>query len=139
MAAASGAEPSVLKKFFADSSAPEPVITFLLQPRSDGGFGLESVSDFASVFKETDYEDKLQSEVLDKVEAHKTDLIALARLRAAWQLARSELTKACKKRVDGAPDPDWDTPLPQDDELRRSEEFNEAYDYYACEVEAAPA
>ena len=55
--------------------------------------GLEAVSDFASIFKESDYEDKCATLVLDKT-TDKDDVFALGRLRTAWTMARADLNKA---------------------------------------------
>ena len=128
---------SDLKKFLTAAAVPAAVVDYMVGNRPDG-LGLESVSDYASMFKETDYEDKCQEVILNKIPEAKEDVVALARLRTAWQLARSELAKACKKRVEGTTDPDWDTPLPQDEEDRRKEEFHQAYDSLEFDMESTP-
>ena len=127
-----------LTKFLLDAVVPPSIGIYIVSKPPDG-LGMQSVSDFASAFKESDYEDKVQSVILDKVPQHKEDIVALARLRTAWQLARSELTKACKKRVEGTVDPDWDTPLKDEDEDKRRDEFDSAYDGLQFDTESQPA
>ncbi|CAK0815468.1 unnamed protein product, partial [Prorocentrum cordatum] len=109
------------------------VVAFVEKPRPDGGFGLQSISDFASVFKESDYEDNVGQDILQDVQQHNEfPVVFIARRRTAWQLAGGELAKACKKRVEGAPDPDWDTPLGQEEEDKRKDKFKRACDDYRC-------
>ena len=33
-----------------------PVVDFMVKPRGEGGFGLEAITDFASVFTDKDYD-----------------------------------------------------------------------------------
>ena len=100
------------------------MVTYITAPTTaePPGLGLSSIADYSSVFTEKDYESRLQTFVLDSIEAHKSDHVALARLRTAWQLARSDVAKACKARVEGSSAPDWDAPLEQEDEDTRKQQ-----------------
>ena len=80
----------------------------------------------------------MQTFILDGIEAHKSDYVALARLRTAWQLARSEVAKACKARAEGSVTSDWDQPLGQEEEAVRKQEFDAAYDGLTYPAEDTP-
>ncbi|CAK0856001.1 unnamed protein product [Prorocentrum cordatum] len=92
MAAGTSAENNGLKKLLVDSSVPE-IATFLSKPRADGEFGLESMSDYANVFKEEDYDDKLQTLVLDKDEERR------------WSEVFSEAYDHYAREVEASPAP----------------------------------
>ena len=115
-----------LVRLLTSSRVPEQVIKYMTdEPPS--GMGLAAVSDFASMFKDADYEDKCQTHICAKVESVKEDLLAVARVRTAWTLARSDLQKACKAVVEGSQDADWDRPLDEDEEEKRHTDFDGAY------------
>ena len=88
----------------------EDVINFILNTLK-----CKSISDFANLFKESEYEDGVVSEILEKT-SKKTDIIQKARLRTAWGLAFAQF-QAAKARVrtaGPAEDEDLDKPLPKD-------------------------
>ena len=131
---------SELERFLVKNGIPQPVATFVTTPKEADppGRGLESIADFAAVFTERDYEDRMQTFILDQVAAHKEDYRALGRLRTAWLLAKSDVTKACKALAEGAITSDWDQPLGVEDEATRKDEFNGAYDGLAYSSEDTP-
>ncbi|CAK0873242.1 unnamed protein product, partial [Prorocentrum cordatum] len=118
----------------------EDVILRYTGARSEGGLGCTAVSDFAGLYTETTYEDKVEAEVI-KIEAHKDDHLEVARVRVSWTLARSELQRALRQRTEGAgPDgrEDWDTPLTTPEEEQRANDFGKAYDNLVFESESQP-
>eukprot|EP00973_Karenia_brevis_P014359 1955502-Karenia_brevis.AAC.1 len=60
----------------------EPLADYILQE-----MGCESVSDFAGLFKGSDYESAIETNILQKVEPLKDNLVQLSRLRTAWKLS----------------------------------------------------
>lgn len=123
--------------FLRKNGVPDPLCEFMVAARPEG-LGLASIADYGSYFTEKSYEDGLKTAVLEKIEAFKSDFLALARLRTAWKLARSEVDKACKERVEGQPSTDWDTPLSDDQETARKAEVDNAYDHISFESEDVP-
>ena len=126
-----------LEKFLAKQEIPPEVVAFVVAPRPTGR-GLTSIADYGSVFTEKDYEDRVQTWILEHVEGFKDDFVALARLCTAWQLAKSEVATACRERVEGSTSSDWDTPLEDDEEAERKAEIDEAYDNPSFETESTP-
>ena len=110
------------------NSVSEDVIKFYTDPKPDGK-GCTSISDFAGIYTETNYEQKIETAVTG-MEAHREDDLEVARTRVAWTVARCELTRALKRRAedDEAVGPDWDTPLSSTEEQLRAEDFDTAYD-----------
>ena len=127
-----------LREFLVKASVPGSVIDYMVKPRSEDGFGLEAITDFASVFTDKDYEEKTEVLILNKVPDAKDDHIALSRLRSAWVLARAELTRVAAIRSKGAADEDWDSPLPEEVEKVRAEAFDTLYPGQAFEADETP-
>ena len=73
------------------------------------------ISDFANLFKESEYEDGVVSEILVKT-TQKDNIMKEARLRTAWGLAHAQFQAAqARVRTAGpAEDEDLDKPLPKD-------------------------
>ena len=116
---------------------PQAVVDFIVKPVDQGGKGFESISDFASVYTEANYAEKLEV-LISKTEA-KDDEVALGRLRTAWLFACSELRKMVSAVEKGAAEVDWDTPLDETEEEKRRAEFDPAYDSLTFEAESMPA
>ena len=101
--------------------------------------GLEAVSDFASIFKETDYEDKCGTVIVDNT-TDKDNVLALGRLRTAWTMARADLNKAATAVATGSTEhTDWDEPLKEHEETKRKTEWDAAYDALTFSEESTPA
>ena len=130
------AEASVLQKFLEKSSLPEKVVK-RITGTGEGGWGLASLADFASVFTQADYEESCAT-LVKGIEDHKDDFLAVSRTRTAWMLARAELQKACEAKTTIAADEDWDAPLPDDVEATREAEFNRAYDGLSFDTDSTP-
>ena len=142
MAASASAQPQDLLPFLLKNGVAEPVARYVTTPRAQGGgggIGLQSIADYAGVFTSQNYEERVQTAILDKGPAeYKDDLGSLARLRTSWRLAVSEVDKACRERVEGSPSADWDTPLSVDEEASRKAEFDPCYDNLTFEAEDTP-
>ena len=126
-----------LKTHLAKNCVPQEVIDYITKEKPN--LNLKSISQFASIFKESDYEDGCKDQIIEKVEECKGDLGALASLRTAWILARSDLQKAVKSRIEGRPEADWDAPLDKDEEKARKDFFDGAYDSFEWIPEKTPA
>eukprot|EP00973_Karenia_brevis_P010876 1472555-Karenia_brevis.AAC.1 len=63
----------------------EPLAEFIMKE-----MGCESVSDFAGLFKASDYETDIETSILQKVDALKDNMVQLSRLRTAWKLSVAE-------------------------------------------------
>ena len=71
------------------------------------GKGCVAISDFAGLYTEANYEDKIETEVY-KIQAHKDDDLEVSRVRVAWTIARSELTGWLKGPIDALLGPGYD-------------------------------
>ena len=127
-----------LKKFLNKHKVTQPAIEYMTKASADGGLGLEAVTDFASGFTELDYQAKCAELILAKT-PDKDNIAALGKLRTAWRMAVAELNKAAKAVSEGSTElNDWDTQLGEDDELKRSGEFDAAYDGLQFSAESTP-
>ena len=100
--------------------------------------GFASISDFASAFTEADYAEGVKAKIAEKVPSAKDDIRAISRLRTAWKMASAELSKAVKRRIEGAPEADWDQPLDDTIELQRQQDFQAAYGGLVFDTESTP-
>ena len=123
-------------QFLEKFQVPQACIQFITQ--ESPGLGLGSISDFASIFTDDDYAQGVKNEIAVKVESEKDNLRTVARLRTAWQMAKAELTKACKRRIEGGPETDWDTPLDDTAESQRRKDFEAAYGGMIFDTESTP-
>ena len=105
---------------------------------TDKGIGFESISDFASAFTESDYATGVKDMIAEQVESSKGNIMAVARLRTAWQMASAELTKAKKRKIEGGPETDWDTPLEDEVEAQRKVDFEASYGELRFDTESVP-
>jgi len=121
-----------LKRFFEKNLLPDGLIEYLVDTVK-----LQAISDYASLFTETDYEEEC-TKLAAKVPALKDDLIAVSRLRTAWRLAPTELTRACESRGAMASEEDWDAPLQDDVEAERSDQFRASYPGISFDTESTP-
>jgi len=121
---------------------PKPCIEYMTTEPAEGGtggMGMASISDFASCFMECDYAEGVRVHIVAKVAAVKdADIIPVARLRTAWIMAKAELDKAKKRKIEGAPDIDWDTPLEDGVENQRKRDFETLYGGLEFESESTP-
>ena len=119
------------------SAVSEPVIRWYLQGRKRP---LISISDFAAVYTQSNHEDKTEKEVF-KVTGYEDDDLEVARVRIAWNWARSEFDKALKKNSEEASSSsavDLDLPLSKDEERERANSFKQAYPDIRFEAEDMP-
>ena len=110
------------------------------RPPHGDGKGCTAISDFAGLYKEENYADKVEAEV-KKITAHADDDLEISRVRVAWTLARTEVQRALRRRSEGSGadgNPDWDTPLTAPEEAERSDAFDRAYDKVVFESEWQP-
>ena len=115
----------------------EDVILRYTGERDQGNKGCVSVADFAGLYKECNFEDKIETEIQKMVKCKEDDL-EISRTRIAWSIARSEVQKALRKRSEGTSitdDLDWDTPLRLDEETKRLSEFDSTYQEMKYESE----
>ena len=105
MSAASAA----LKTILTEARVPEEICELVY------GMGMITVADFGNLFSAEEANDGLQEHFLDKVEAHKTNILTRSRLRTAWQCANQQ-TAAAVTRI-GAPTPQQDLDTPLDPEV----------------------
>ena len=131
--AAPSATMSPLRGHLEKYGVPAAVIEYVTT--GQGGIGLETISDFASLFAESDYEAKCGTHIIEKVETHKEDVRALARLRTAWWMARVEMRRTAERAVSAPAEDDWDTPLSNDVEETRAATFQTAYPDIVFEAE----
>ena len=73
--------------------------------------GMDSITDFANHFTQTDYQDGVQTEILDKMPDLQASRIQRGRLRTAWELARAEFTHALLKVRSSPDEVELDAPL----------------------------
>ena len=124
-------------KFLDANEVPPDVQTYMMKAQPEG-LGWKSISDFAGYFTDKDYEEGVQTDILANT-GDKADKTARARLRVAWRLARAELKKV-EDAVGGATEEmDWDAPLGEDDEKKRSEDFSGRYDGLKFRSGSTPA
>eukprot|EP00973_Karenia_brevis_P084650 11746667-Karenia_brevis.AAC.1 len=78
------------------------------------------------MFKESEYEQALGDEVIQKTDA-KDNRLQLGRLRTSWRLAQSELSTALKRKASGLDEDDYDKPLDAVEKQRADEDFSKIY------------
>jgi len=130
-----------LKQHLEKYKVAKPFVTYILaDPGVDGksGLGFAAISDFASAFTEDDHAEGLKTEIVKKVEGGGAEMVAVARLRTAWVMAKAELENAKRRRIEGGPEQDWDTPLEENEEERRKKDFEEAYGGIILDTESTP-
>ena len=110
-----------LEKFLAKQEIPPEVVAFVVAPRPTGR-GLTSIADYGSVFTEKDYEDRVQTWILEHVEGFKDDFVALARLCTAWQLAKSEVYVNFSSETEFTPEGRVQVARPRDEEAAMTDD-----------------
>ena len=129
---------SKFKAFLTTNSVPAVVIEFMTKAEAEGGLELGSITDYASAFKDDNYEDEIKEKIVDKTPA-KDSITALGRTRTAWVLARAELKKAAKAVGEGTSSLDLDAPLGEAEETARKDQFDGSYSNLTFEPESTPA
>ena len=78
-----------LKRFtdFLEANNIPPSAQRFMTTTDGEGLGWRAISDFAGFFTDKDYEDGVQTDILDKTDA-KDNKTVRGRLRVAWRLAR---------------------------------------------------
>ena len=130
-----------LTKMLEKYQVPNKCIEYITKApaETEGGLGLSSISDFASAWTEKDYAEGVKQEIVMKVPDCKNCIVqATARVRTAWMMASAELEKAKKRKVEGAPDADWDTPLEDEEENARKKAFADSYGELHFDTESTP-
>ena len=112
----------------------EPVKKYMLDT-----IGMESISDFASYFTKTDFEEGCHAKIVAHTELKDNDM-AVGRLRTAWRLAATTLDKSEEEMRKGSVDlGDWDVPLDDTQEAVRKSEFDKLYPDLSFDSESVPA
>ena len=93
-----------------EAKVADEVVQYILET-----LGCQSVSDLAGVWTEKTYQEGVVSQCLD-LTSLKGNLVQTSRLRLAWELARSELSGALKRKSDAVDHVD-DMDLPLDADL----------------------
>eukprot|EP00973_Karenia_brevis_P038525 5315925-Karenia_brevis.AAC.1 len=91
--------------------------------------GCESVSDFAGLFKVSDYESAIETSILQKVDSLKDNMVQLSRLRTAWKLSVAEFEVALKRKAEGLHTEDLDAPLDAITKSSADADFEGAYHF----------
>ena len=127
-----------LKKHLTTSSVPDSCITHMTKPEDDGGMGMASISDFASIFTKADYEEGCKTQIVDKTDKAGSGM-ALSRVRSAWVLARSEFDKTAAAVKSGSANLEYDLPVDEPEEKTRKGEFDGAYSNLSFNEDSTPA
>ena len=109
------------------------VTKYITNSPSDGGMGLSAIADFVGFFKEDEFEDGVQSEILAHLEKYKKDRLELSRLRTAYRLAAAEFQLVLKRKSDGEVGEDFDAPLDNAILTKAKSDWETAYHFRISE------
>ena len=127
-----------LRKFLLNHRVSPAIAKYMMDAPPDG-MGMEAISDFASYFTQSTFEDGCKTRIAENT-ADKDNAMAVGRLRTAWRMAQGELNKAVTEIQAGkASSEDWDLPLKEEEELQRKDACDKAYDNLQYDAESQPA
>ena len=115
MAASTEVKSATLRKLLLVESNLDNCIVDYIMKSPPEGLGMQSIADFANFFAENNYEDQVNTDILDKTDK-KDNPLQRGRLRTAWRLAHAQFKSAIEKVGKGLPgdDDDLDQPLDQE-------------------------